>query len=122
MIMGFIDAMRAEGHAVESVCRILREQGCQVAARSYRAWKHPGRVVAARTISDAQVQDLVREIAWIAHPLSRWLSDDPYRALRPGPCECSWQHRRSLHRVHAHRALVPKFAVRWRQTSRTDPA
>lgn len=64
MIMGFIDAMRAEGHAVESVCRVLREQGCQVAARSYRAWKHPGRVVAARTISDAQVQDLVREIAW----------------------------------------------------------
>jgi hypothetical protein len=24
--------MRAEGHAVESICRVLREQGCQVAA------------------------------------------------------------------------------------------
>ena len=28
--------MRAEGHAVESICRVLREQGCQVAARTYR--------------------------------------------------------------------------------------
>lgn len=25
LIMGFIDTMRAEGHAVESVCRVLRE-------------------------------------------------------------------------------------------------
>jgi putative transposase len=39
MIMGFIDTMRAQGHAVESVCRVLREQGCQVAARTYRAWR-----------------------------------------------------------------------------------
>ena len=42
LIMAFIDDMRAEGHAVESTCRVLREQGCQVAARTYRAWK-PGR-------------------------------------------------------------------------------
>ncbi len=34
--MGFIDTMRSEGHAVESTCRVLREQGCQVAARTYR--------------------------------------------------------------------------------------
>ena len=40
LIMGFIDTMRAEGHAVESICRVLREQGCQIAARTYRAWKH----------------------------------------------------------------------------------
>jgi hypothetical protein len=25
--------MRAEGHAVESICRVLSEQGCQVADR-----------------------------------------------------------------------------------------
>ena len=62
--MGFIDTMRAEGHAVESICRVLREQGCQVAARTYRAWKRAGRVVAARTVSDAQVVDAVRDIAW----------------------------------------------------------
>jgi hypothetical protein len=33
LMMGFIDQMRAEGFAVESICRVLREQGCQVAAR-----------------------------------------------------------------------------------------
>ena len=56
--------MRAEGHAVESICRVLREQGCQIAARTYRAWKRAGRVVAARTVTDAQVVDAVRDIAW----------------------------------------------------------
>jgi putative transposase len=29
--------MRIEGHAVESICRVLREQDCQVAARTYGA-------------------------------------------------------------------------------------
>ncbi len=62
--MGFIDTMRAEGHAVESICRILCEQGCQVAARTYRAWKAPTRSVAARTLTDAHVVDSVREAAW----------------------------------------------------------
>jgi len=62
--MGFIDTMRAQGHAVESICRVLREQGCQVAARTYRSWKRSGRPVAARTVSDARVVDAVRDIAW----------------------------------------------------------
>tara|TARA_B100000678_G_scaffold30275_1_gene22498 strand:+ start:364 stop:834 length:471 start_codon:yes stop_codon:yes gene_type:complete len=62
--MGFIDTMRAEGHAVESICRVLREQGCQVAARTYRSWKRAGRLVAARTLTDAHVVDAVRDIAW----------------------------------------------------------
>ena len=60
--MGFIDTMRAEGHAVESICRVLREQGCQVAARTYRAWRT--RPPAPRTVSDAQVVDAVRSLAW----------------------------------------------------------
>jgi transposase InsO family protein len=64
MIMGFIDTMRAQGHAVESICRVLREQGCRIAARTYRSWKTSGRAVAARTITDAQVMDAVRDIAW----------------------------------------------------------
>ena len=55
--MGFIDTMRAQGFAVESICQVLREQGVQVAARTYRAWKAPGRQVAARTISDAVLAD-----------------------------------------------------------------
>lgn len=62
--MGFIDTMRAEGHAVETVCRVLREQGCPVAARTYRAWRGAHRRVAARTISDAVVEDAVRSAAW----------------------------------------------------------
>jgi HTH-like domain len=62
--MGFIDTMRSRGHAVESVCRVLREQGCQVAARTYRSWKTTSRLVAARTVSDAHVIDAVRDIAW----------------------------------------------------------
>ena len=45
--------MRQEGFAVESVCRVLREQGVQVAARTYRHWKKAA--PAARTVSDAQV-------------------------------------------------------------------
>ncbi len=64
MIVAFIDEMRCEGHAVESVCRVLRQQGCQIAARTYRAWTQPGRTVAARTISDAVVEDAVRGLAW----------------------------------------------------------
>jgi putative transposase len=66
-MMGFIDSMRSQGYAVESVCRVLREQGCQIAARTYRAWKQTGRDstrVAARTRSDAHVVDAVRDAAW----------------------------------------------------------
>ncbi|SJN41096.1 Mobile element protein [Microbacterium esteraromaticum] len=60
--MGFIDQMRSEGHAVESIIRVLREQGVKVAARTYRAWRQ-GRV-AARTVTDALVVDAVRDAAW----------------------------------------------------------
>jgi len=60
--MGFIDAQRGEGRAVESVCRVLRGQGCQVAARTYRAWRRAR--PAARTVSDATVMDAVRDLAW----------------------------------------------------------
>jgi transposase InsO family protein len=62
--MGFIDTMKAEGHAVESVCRVLREQGCQIAARTYRSWRQASRVIADRTVTDAQVVNAVRDIAW----------------------------------------------------------
>jgi len=64
LIEAFIDTMRAEGHAVESVCRVLREQGCQIAARTYRAWKQADRAVATRTVTDAMVVDAVRDLAW----------------------------------------------------------
>ena len=58
-MMEFIDQMRAEGHAVESIVRVLREQGVKIAARTYRAWRRPR--ISARTVTDAQVVDAVRE-------------------------------------------------------------
>jgi len=56
--------MRIEGHAVESICRVLREQGCQIAARTYRLWAQPDRMLADRVLSDAVVEGRVRELAW----------------------------------------------------------
>jgi hypothetical protein len=66
--MGFIDQMRAEGLAVESTVRVLREQGVKVAARTYRAWRQCR--VAVRTVTDAMVQDAVRDAAWTTEPLT----------------------------------------------------
>ena len=60
--MAFIDDMRARGHAVESTCRVLSEQGCPVAARTYRAWKRACRTApapSARTASDAAVMNVL---------------------------------------------------------------
>jgi putative transposase len=54
--MAFIDDMHSKGHAVESTCRVLREQGCPVAARTYRAWKRV-RTPSVRAVSDAVVID-----------------------------------------------------------------
>ena len=60
--MGFIDQMRSEGHAVESITSILREQGVKIAARTYRAWRR-GRM-STRTVTDAMVEGAVRDAAW----------------------------------------------------------
>jgi putative transposase len=68
LIIGFIDTMRTEGHAVEPICTVLREQGCQVAARTYRSWKQPDRPVAAGTLSDAVVVDAIRDVCWRVGP------------------------------------------------------
>jgi putative transposase len=51
--------MREKGFAVESVCAVLREQGYQIVARTYRAWRQ-ARPPAARTVSDAHVIDALR--------------------------------------------------------------
>lgn len=64
MICEFIDQMRSEGHAVESICRGLRKAGLQIAARTYREWTSPRRAVAARTVSDAEVEDVIRKLVW----------------------------------------------------------
>jgi putative transposase len=52
--------MRAVGCAVESICAVLREQGVQVAARTYRAWRK--RLPALRTLEDARVTDALRSL------------------------------------------------------------
>jgi putative transposase len=63
--------MRSEGHAVESVCRVLREQGCQIAARTYRALKTGTRGRSARAESDAHVEAAVRAAAFTVDPAGR---------------------------------------------------
>lgn len=73
-MMGFIDAQRSEGRAVESICRVLREQGCKVAARTYRDWRRGG--PAARTVSDAHVVEGIRHVCWRT-------GDDGVRRLTP---------------------------------------
>lgn len=62
MMLGFIDTMRSKGYAVESICGVLREQGCQIAARTYRDGGPDA--PAAKTISDAHVLDAVQTAAW----------------------------------------------------------
>jgi len=47
--------MRTAGYRVESICTILREQGLQVAPRTYRNWKTAQ--PSARTITDAHLTD-----------------------------------------------------------------
>jgi putative transposase len=76
-MLGFIDTMRAEGHAARSICRVLREQGCQIAARTYRAQRHG--VVAARTVTDAQVYGAIRDAAWT----TAWINGRSRRVLTP---------------------------------------
>jgi putative transposase len=68
--MGFIDTLRAEGHAVESICRVLREQGCQIAARTYRAWR-ASRAPAARIVSDALVMNAILNASFTTDPAGR---------------------------------------------------
>lgn len=55
LIVDFIDAQRTKGRAAASVCQVLREQGVQIAARSYRAMKT--RQASARDQADAVVVD-----------------------------------------------------------------
>jgi putative transposase len=65
--MGFIDTLRAEGYAVESICRVLCEQGCPIAARTYRAWR-AARQPAARTVSDATLINAIVDARYTTDP------------------------------------------------------
>jgi putative transposase len=52
--------MKADGHAVESACEVLRMQGFRVAARTYRAWKR--RAAPARAFTDASILNAFHEL------------------------------------------------------------
>ena len=77
--------MRTEGYAVESILRVLRQQGLKIAARTYRAWKSPVRI-AARTVTDALVEDKIRDLAWTINPATGQVHMTPeglYVSIRP---------------------------------------
>ena len=52
--------MKADGHAVESACEVLRMKGLRAAARTYRAWK--SRAAPARAFSDANILDVFHQL------------------------------------------------------------
>ncbi len=59
--------MKAVGHAVESILTALNTAGLKIAARTLRAWCAPAVGIsgpAARTVSDALVEDAVRQLAF----------------------------------------------------------
>lgn len=51
--------MRAQGFGVEPVCAVLREQGCHLAPRTYRAWRQA--LPSDRSIRDAYLTYALRE-------------------------------------------------------------
>jgi putative transposase len=60
LIARFIDGQRAAGRGVESICAALREQGVQVAPRTYRSWRtNPP---STRAVSDAAIIDRLRSL------------------------------------------------------------
>jgi transposase InsO family protein len=118
--MAFIAEQAALGRRVESICRVLREQGCQVAARTYREWKCPSRPVAARTISDAQVinaiLDACRDAQGRPTPESlygrRKMTAHLRRSGLPGVARCTVDRAmRTLGRVGVRRGKAPRTTV-----------
>ena len=62
--------MRAEGKCSRvDPSSNLRQQGLEIAARTYRAWKGPP-AIAARTVTDALVEDKIRELAWTVNQVT----------------------------------------------------
>jgi putative transposase len=68
--MEFIDELRADGYGVEPICAALTSSGCQVAPRTYRAWKS-ARQPAARTVSDATLINAIFNARFTTGPDGR---------------------------------------------------
>lgn len=89
--------MRAEGYVRGgSICAVLREQGVQVAARTYREWKK--RLTALRTIEHARITNALRslkvpdakgrpqpEIIYGMRQMTHWLRRNGF----PEACKCT---------------------------------
>ncbi|MZE55898.1 hypothetical protein GTY86_32405, partial [Streptomyces sp. SID5770] len=72
--MAFVDQMKAVGHAVESILTALNTAGLKIAARTLRAWCAPAVGVsapAARTVSDALVEDAISQLAFTTNTAGR---------------------------------------------------
>ena len=69
--MDFIRSQAEQGRAVESVCRVLSEQGLQVAARTYRAWRG-ARTLSERTLAMAYLMDAVHTLAYVLDDAGRF--------------------------------------------------
>lgn len=89
MIMGFIDTQRALGRAVEPICQVLREQGCQVAARSYRRWHARTTASSATSVTSAalveeRVSGRVLELAYLMNTIHQIVFDPDGRLTAEG--------------------------------------
>ncbi|MFJ4866682.1 hypothetical protein [Streptomyces sp. NPDC088748] len=72
--MAFTDRMRATGYADESILTALEQAGLKIAARTLRAWcapAGPSNRAAARTVTDALVEDSFRRPAGLHHQRGR---------------------------------------------------
>jgi hypothetical protein len=70
LIVAFADQMRAAGHAVESILTTLKQAGLKIAARTLRAWcalAGPSNQAAGRTVTDALIEDAVRQLAFTSN-------------------------------------------------------
>jgi hypothetical protein len=104
LIAGFIEQMRAQAYAVDSACPVLREQGCQLAACTYRFGQTDK--IAAHTLSDASMMDPVRSAAWTSDHQGRVrpASEVLYGIIEPpGP----WCFRARLNFQHRNREHLP---------------
>ena len=80
LIIGFIDQMRSEAHAVESTCRVLQEQGCQIAGQTH-GWVF--RYARCRyVVQTNHVPSLTSGRAGQATPSARVGSKDQFGQLR----------------------------------------
>ena len=64
MIMDFIRSQEQVGRSVESVCRVLRQQGLQVAARTYRAAKAGYASLSAGLVAMAYLMNAIHTLAY----------------------------------------------------------